>query len=202
MNVDKATLGWLAIFTTVLLWSGWHPHDYYTWGLEVFPAVVALVILVLTRRRFLLTPLAYQLILLHCVVLMVGGHYTYAEVPLGEWFQSAFDLQRNNYDKLGHLLQGLVPALVFREVLIRLRVLPVSGWLNLFLICFALAVSAGYELIEWGVALLSDTAAESFLGTQGYVWDTQSDMAMALAGALITVCALGRLHDRQLVGID
>ncbi|PCI07156.1 hypothetical protein COB72_10755 [bacterium] len=202
MTLEKPVIVWLVIFSSVLFWSAWSPHDYYTWVLEVLPAVVALVVLAQTRRRFVFSALAYQLILLHCVVLMVGGHYTYAEVPIGEWFQSAFDLQRNNCDKLGHLLQGLVPALVAREVMIRLQVLPAGGWLRLFVISFALAVSAAYEPIEWGVALLSDAAAESFLGTQGDVWDTQSDMAMALVGALITVFALSRLHDRQLARFD
>jgi len=202
MAIDRMSLGWLAVFTVVLVWSGWHPHDYYTWGLEVLPAVVALGVLALTRRRFTLTPLAYQLILVHCVALMVGGHYTYAEVPIGEWFQSAFGWQRNNYDKFGHLLQGLVPALVAREVLVRLSVVPSGRWLDLFVISLALAISAFYELIEWWVALLSDQAAESFLGTQGYVWDTQSDMAMALLGALMTILLLGKRHDRQLMEID
>ncbi|MDF1819631.1 MAG: DUF2238 domain-containing protein [Immundisolibacteraceae bacterium] len=202
MAIDRMSLGWLAVFTAVLVWSGWHPHDYYTWGLEVLPAVVALGVLALTRRRFSLTPLAYQLILVHCVALMVGGHYTYAEVPIGEWFQSAFGWQRNNYDKFGHLLQGLVPALVAREVLVRLSVVRSGRWLDLFVISLALAISAFYELIEWWVALLSDQAAESFLGTQGYVWDTQSDMAMALLGALMTILLLGKRHDRQLMEID
>lgn len=202
MIMNKPALAWLTVFIAVLLWSAWQPHDYFTWVLEVLPAVIALGVLAWTRQRFPFTPLGYQLILLHCVVLMIGGHYTYAEVPLGEWLQSAFDLKRNNYDKLGHLLQGLVPALAAREVVIRLRVLPVGGWLNLFIISFALAVSASYELIEWVVALLSETAADSFLGSQGDVWDTQSDMAMALAGALITVILLARFHDRQLAAID
>ena len=202
MKLTRNNTAWLAVFISVLVWSAWRPHDYFIWLLEVLPAWVALVVLVLTHQRFPLSPLAGQLILLHCVVLMVGGHYTYAEVPVGEWLQSAFNWQRNNYDKLGHLLQGLVPALVAREIVIRLKVLPLGGWLNLFLVSFALAVSAFYELIEWAVALLSGAAAESFLGTQGYVWDTQSDMAMALVGALITVFLLPELHDRQLARFD
>jgi putative membrane protein len=133
---------------------------------------------------------------------MIGGHYTYAEVPIGEWFQSTFGWQRNNYDKFGHLLQGLVPALVAREILVRLNVVPIGRWLDLFVISLALAISAFYELIEWWVALVSDQAAESFLGTQGYVWDTQSDMAMALLGALTTILLLGKWHDRQLIEVD
>ena len=190
---------WICLFLVVLTWSAIAPHDYFTWALEVAPALVAAVVMLVTRRNFKLTPLCYQLVLLHCFVLMVGGHYTYAEVPLGEWVQSAFELQRNNYDKLGHLMQGLVPALVAREVLLRRAVLPVGGWLNLFVVCLSLAISAFYELIEWWVALLSSEAAEAFLGTQGDVWDTQSDMAMALVGALFTLLILSRLHNRQLI---
>ncbi|MEL0084122.1 MAG: DUF2238 domain-containing protein [Gammaproteobacteria bacterium] len=202
MKLTRNEAIWLVVFFSLLIWSAWRPHDYFIWALEVLPALVALLVLAVTRQRFPLSPLAGQLVLLHCIVLMVGGHYTYAEVPVGEWLQSAFDWPRNNYDKLGHLLQGLVPALVAREIVLRLKVLPVGGWLNLFLVSFALAVSAFYELIEWGVALLSDAAADSFLGTQGYVWDTQSDMAMALLGALITVFLLSESHDRQLARFD
>ncbi len=166
--------------------------------LEVAPAVAAGVILWLTRHRFPLTTLSYTLVLIHCVILMIGGHYTYAEVPLGEWAREAFDQSRNNYDKLGHFAQGFIPAIVARELLIRLRVFNYIAWRNFFIICFCLAVSAFYELLEWWVALLSREAAEAFLGTQGYVWDTQSDMAYALLGAVLALLSLGQLHDRQL----
>ena len=189
---------WIAIFVGVLLWSGIAPKDTVTWMLEVAPAVIAAVVLLATRRRFPLTRLAYVLILVHCVILMVGGHYTYAEVPAGEWFREAFDPPRNNYDKLGHLAQGFVPAIVAREVTIRLQVFSGAAWRNFFIVCFCLAVSAFYELIEWWVALLSDEAADAFLGTQGYAWDTQSDMFFALLGAVLALALLGRLHDRQL----
>ena len=189
---------WIALFAGFLLWSGIEPKDMVTWMLEVFPAVVAAVILFATRNRFPLTRLAYVLILLHCAILMVGGHYTYAEVPAGDWFSGLFDPPRNNYDKLGHLAQGFIPAIVTREVTIRLGVFNGAAWRNFFVVCFCLAVSAFYELIEWWVALLSDEAAESFLGTQGYVWDTQSDMFFALLGAVLALLLLGRLHDRQL----
>ena len=189
---------WIVIFLAVLVWSGIGPHDYPTWWLEVFPALAAAAILWFTRERFPLTRLTYILILVHCVILMVGGHYTYAEVPLGEWVREAFDQTRNNYDKLGHLAQGFVPVIVAREVVIRLRVITGPAWRNFFIVCLTLAISAFYELIEWWVALLSGEAAEAFLGTQGYAWDTQSDMAWALLGAVIGLFLLGGLHDKQL----
>jgi putative membrane protein len=156
------------------------------------------VILALTRKRFPLTSLAYWLILFHAVVLMIGGHYTYAEVPLGEWVADWTGGVRNNYDKLGHFVQGFVPAVVIREILVRNRVVARRGWLSLIVISICLAISAFYELIEWWVAELSGEAAEAFLGTQGYAWDTQSDMFLALAGASLAVLLLSPAHDRQL----
>lgn len=192
---------WLAVFFIVLAWSAWNPHDYPTWWLEVLPALVALLVLALTRRRFPLTELAYWLILLHAIILMVGGHYTYAEVPLGDWFRDLNGGSRNNYDKLGHLAQGLIPAIVAREVLIRNSVVSRRGWLSPIVVCICLAISAFYELIEWWVALLSEEAADSFLGTQGYVWDTQSDMFLALLGAILGLVVFSKLHDRQLKGL-
>jgi putative membrane protein len=154
--------------------------------------------LAMTRQRFPLTPLLYSLILLHCVVLMIGGHYTYAEVPLFDTIKPWFGWERNNYDKLGHFLQGFVPAMIARELLIRKAVMASAYWRNFFSVCFCLAFSAFYELIEWWVALLSGSGAEAFLGTQGYVWDTQSDMGFALLGAILALLLLGGLHDRQL----
>lgn len=189
---------WLAVFFAVLAWSGWKPHDYPTWWLEIIPALIALVVLILTRRRFPLTPLAYWLILIHAVILMVGGHYTYAEVPLGDWVRDWLGGDRNNYDKLGHLAQGFIPAIVIREVLVRNFVVAKRGWLSFIVISICLAISALYELIEWWVALISDEAADSFLGTQGYVWDTQSDMFYALLGASLALILLSKLHDSQI----
>lgn len=189
---------WLASFFAVLLWSGIRPKDYPTWMLEVSPAVIGLVVLVATRRAFPLTSLTYQLILLHSVILMVGGHYTYAEVPLFERLGEAFGDGRNDYDKLGHFAQGFVPAIIAREVLVRKRVVNGQWWLACLVVCVCLAISAVYELIEWAVALLSRQAAESFLGTQGYEWDTQSDIWWALIGAISALLALSRRHDRQL----
>jgi putative membrane protein len=189
---------WIAIYSVVLVWSAINPKDYLTWLLEVAPALLAAGIMLVTRRTFPLTPLTAILILLHCIILMVGGHYTYAEVPLFDWLGEVFGWQRNNYDKLGHFAQGFVPAIVAREILLRMDVVASTAWRNFFILCFCLALSAFYELIEWWVALVSDEAAESFLGTQGYVWDTQSDMAWALTGAIIALMVMGRLHDRQL----
>jgi len=189
---------WIAIFIAVLVWSGIGPHDYPTWFLEVFPAIAAAIVLWYTRGSFPLTPLVYVLILIHCVILMVGGHYTYAEVPLFDWLRDTFDLSRNNYDKLGHFAQGFVPAIVAREVVIRKQVFNSPRWRDFFIVCFCLGFSAFYELIEWWVALLSEEAAESFLGTQGYVWDTQSDMFWALIGAVLALLILGSWHDRQM----
>lgn len=189
---------WASIFLVVLIWSGIQPKDQLTWFLEVSPAIIGAVILLFTYKRFPLTPLLYVFILMHCIVLMVGGHYTYAEVPLFDYFKELFDSQRNNYDKLGHFFQGFVPALIARELLIRHAVVNGVAWRNLFIISVALAFSAFYELIEWWVALLSDEAAESFLGTQGYIWDTQSDMLYALIGAIACLVFLAKWHDRQL----
>lgn len=189
---------WSALFLAVLVWSGIGPHDYPTWFLEVAPAMIAAAVLFCTRTSYPLTTLAYVLILIHAIILMVGGHYTYAEVPAFDRLAEALGQERNNYDKLGHFAQGFVPALVAREILIRNQVVGDPRWRDFFTVCFCLAFSAFYELIEWWVALLSDAAAESFLGTQGYVWDTQSDMAWALSGAVLSLLLLGRWHDGQL----
>lgn len=189
---------WQGLFWLVLIWSGWQPFDRATWVLEVFPALLAWAILFSTRRRFPLTPLLYVLILLHCIILMVGGKYTYALVPAGDWVSELLGWSRNNYDKLGHLAQGFVPAMVARELFIRLDVVADKGWRFALITLSVLGISAAYELIEWWVALLSEEAAESFLGTQGYVWDTQSDMFMVLIGAITALLLLGKFHDRQL----
>ena len=186
---------WIAIFAVVLLWSGINPKDQLTWLLEVAPALIAAALMAFTYNSFRLTPVLYLLILIHSIVLMIGGHYTYAEVP---FFDNLFGWERNNYDKVGHFLQGFVPALVAREILIRKQVVSGTAWLNLFVISICLAFSAFYELIEWWVALASDEAADAFLGTQGYVWDTQSDMFLALIGACSCLILLSRHHDRAL----
>jgi len=194
----KSRLLWSAVFLAVLAWSGIGPKDRFTWVLEVLPAIIGFLVLAATWRRFPLTTLSYVLILIHCVILMVGGHYTYAEVPLFDWLREAFDWQRNNYDKLGHFAQGFVPAILAREILIRNRVINGRRWLVFLVLCFCLALSAFYELIEWWVALSTGGSAEAFLALQGYAWDTQSDMAYALIGAIAALILLTRLHDRQL----
>ncbi len=195
-------IAWIVVFLIVLVWSGIAPADGMTWGLEVFPAVAGALLLWFTRNRFPLTPLLYFLILIHCIILMVGGHYTYADVPLGEWLREAFNGSRNDYDKLGHLAQGFVPVMIARELVIRKQVFNSARWRDFFIVSFCLGFSAFYELIEWWVALLSEEAADSFLGTQGYIWDTQSDMWMALLGAIAALLLLSKLHDRQLSALN
>ena len=195
-------IAWVSIFVVVLIWSGIRPYEYGTWMLEVAPALIGGAVLWATRKSFPLTPIAYVLILIHCIILMIGGHYTYAEVPLFNWLQEAYDLSRNNYDKVGHFAQGFIPAIVAREIVIRKNVFNSVAWRNFFIICFCLGFSAFYELIEWWVALLSEDAADSFLGTQGYIWDTQSDMWRALCGALLGLLLLGRWHDRQISALQ
>ncbi len=189
---------WLAIFGSVLVWSGIAPKDQFTWFLEVAPALIGVVLIVTTRKRFPLTPLLYVLVLVHCVILMVGGHYTYAEVP---FFDDLFGSTRNNYDKLGHFVQGFVPAILAREILLRRAVVNGRTWMNVVTVSLCLAFSAFYELIEWGVAEASGESAEAFLGTQGYAWDTQSDMMWALVGALLALVLLSRFHDAQLAAV-
>lgn len=191
-------IAWMVVFLTVLIWSGIAPKDFVTWCLEVAPAVIGAGVLWFSREKFPLTTLVYTLILVHSVILMVGGHYTYAEVPIGDWAREAFDGTRNNYDKLGHFAQGFVPAMIARELFIRLNVVNSARWRDFLIICFCLGFSAFYELIEWWVALLSDEAADAFLGTQGYVWDTQSDMGWALLGAILALVLLSKFHNRQL----
>ncbi len=189
---------WLIIYGVVLIWSAIGPKDYFTWWLEVIPALVALVLLFATRKRFQFTPLVYWLLLGHCIILMVGGHYTYAEVPLFDWIKEWMHSDRNNFDKVGHFAQGFVPALVAREIITRNGVVNGRYWTNFFVVCFSLAVSAFYELIEWWVAVASGDSAEAFLGTQGYVWDTQADMGTALLGAIVAVMVMARVQDRQM----
>lgn len=193
---------WVAVFLSVLIWSAIEPADRLTWWMEVSPALIGVVALLLTRRRFPLTEMVYFLILIHAVILMVGGHYTYAEVPVGDWLAELTGGGRNNYDKLGHLAQGFIPFMIAREVMIRNKVVAVRGWLTFLLICFVLALSAFYELIEWWAALLSAEAADAFLGTQGYVWDTQSDMFWALCGSILASITLSKWHDRQIRAIS
>lgn len=193
---------WLLTYFTILIWSAIEPADHFTWFLEVVPALIGLAIIILTYKRFKLTRLAYILILVHCIILMVGGHYTYAMVPLFDWIKEYFSLERNNYDKVGHFAQGFVPAIVAREILIRKDIVNGRKWLSFLVVCFCLAFSAFYELVEWWVAISTGESAEAFLGTQGYVWDTQSDMALALLGAVCALTLLSKIHDKQISKIS
>ncbi|MGH7366098.1 MAG: DUF2238 domain-containing protein [Candidatus Rokuibacteriota bacterium] len=186
----------------LLVLSGIGPRDRTTWLLEVGPILIAVPILIATARRFPLTPLAYRLIFVHALILMLGGHYTYAEVPLGFWIRDLFGLARNHYDRAGHLAQGFVPAIVVREVLIRRSPLTSGKWLTFLVLCVGLAISALYELVEWWAALLGGEGAEAFLGTQGDQWDTQWDMFLALVGAAAALALLARLHDRQIATLE
>ncbi|HIJ89398.1 MAG: DUF2238 domain-containing protein [Desulfobulbaceae bacterium] len=196
------TIAWATIFLATLVWSAIAPSDSFTWFLEVLPALIGAGMLLATRRRFPLTPLLYGLILVHCLILMRGGHYTYAEEPFFNWLKEMFGWSRNNYDKLGHFAQGFIPAMVAREILLRKAVVSGRGWLNFLVVCVCLAISAFYELLEWWVAALSGTAADAFLATQGYVWDTQSDMAWALLGAILALLMFAKIHDHQLAELQ
>jgi len=197
-NLKPAPLLWIGCYFAVLLWSAIEPKEHFTWFLEVVPALIGIVILAFTRRSFPLTPMLYVLILVHSIILMVGGHYTYAEVPLFDMMKGWFGFERNNYDKLGHFAQGFIPAILAREILIRKEVLNKQGWLFILVVSVCLAFSAFYELVEWWVAIGTGEAAEAFLGTQGYAWDTQSDMLLAAIGAITALLTLQNLHDRQL----
>jgi putative membrane protein len=182
----------------LLAWSGVRPADRTTWVLEVFPIVIGIPILIATARRFPLTPLLYRLILLHAAILMLGGHYTYAKVPLGFWLQDAFGFTRNHYDRIGHFMQGFVPAMLAREVLLRKSPLARGGWLFFLVICVCALVTVSYEFIEWWSALIGGASADAFLGTQGDPWDTQWDMFLALIGAIAAQLTLARVQDREL----
>ena len=197
-KAPRTHLALLLMVVLVIAWSAWRPHDLLTWWLEVSPGLAGIVILLATYRRFRLTTLCYTLIALHICVLCVGGHYTYARVPLFDWLRPIFAWQRNNYDRLGHLMQGFVPAIIAREVVIRLEVVRRKNWIPFLVVSICLAISAFYELIEWWAALISGNAASDFLGSQGDVWDTQSDMFLALVGAICALLFLSYVHDRAL----
>lgn len=192
----------LTAVVIVILWSSWRPYDRLTWWLEVSPGLAGLIILGATYRRFRFTTLCYTLIALHICVLCVGGHYTYARVPFFDWLRPMFGWQRNHYDRLGHLMQGFVPAMIAREILIRLDVLKRKKWLAFIILSICLGISAFYELIEWTVALVTGAASTDFLGTQGDVWDTQSDMFLALVGAVGALLLLSALHNRAIRKIE
>jgi putative membrane protein len=192
----------LAIVLAGLLVSGIGPADRLTWFLEIAPIVIAVPLLIATSRSFPLTPLVYTLIAIHAVILMVGGHYTYAQVPLGFWIQDWFGFSRNHYDRIGHLMQGFGPAIIARELLLRTSPLRPGKWLFALIVLSVLGISACYEFTEWWAAVIGGDAAGAYLGTQGDVWDTQWDMFMAGCGAIAALTTLDRLHDRQLQALD
>ncbi len=196
MTTYRATL--LSLYLAVLLWSVWQPHDYFTWALETFPAILGCAVLLLTYRRFQFTNFVYTVILFHCTILFVGGHYTYSNEPLFNWLKEALHWQRNNYDKVGHFAQGFVPALIGRELFLRLGIVHSRSWSTTFAVMTSLSVSLLYELLEWLVALLAGSGAEAFLGTQGDIWDTQSDMLFAFIGALVAMGFFRGMHDKAM----
>ena len=200
--VEDFHVGLLFIFTVVFTWSFINPKDLFTWFLEVFPVVIGLIVIVITYNRFRLTNLVYVLILIHSIILIIGGHYTYAEMPIFNWVRDAFHLSRNHYDRLGHFAQGFIPAVISREILLRKSLLKRGKLLNFLIICVCLAISASYELIEWGVAEATGTAADAFLGTQGDVWDTQWDMFFALVGSICSLLVMPRVHDSFLKEVN
>lgn len=195
-EISKIHSTFLAIFFIVFIWSAIYPKDSFTWILEVFPAVIGIIVIIFTYKKFRFTTFVYGLILIHAIILLIGGHYTYAEMPLFNWIKDSFHLSRNYYDRLGHFAQGFIPAFVAREILIRKSYLKRGKMLLFIVICICLSISAAYELIEWFVAELTGSAAEAFLGTQGDVWDTQWDMFLALIGSMSAVFMFSKIHDK------
>jgi putative membrane protein len=200
--VKRLPLYLLVADLAVLAWSATGPSDLFTWFCEVVPALIAFAVMAATYRRFRLTNFLYCFIAMHAVILMIGGRYTYAEVPIGNWARDTFHLARNHYDRIGHFAQGFVPALVTRELLLRRSPLERGKWLVFLTTCVCLAISAFYEFIEWWVAVATGEAAQAFLGTQGDVWDTQWDMFMAFLGAITAQVLLSRVHDRAIASMS
>ncbi|OFX17556.1 MAG: hypothetical protein A2033_00270 [Bacteroidetes bacterium GWA2_31_9] len=188
----------IVLFLIGLILSGINPHDYFTWFLEIFPGIIGLIVLTFTFKKFRFTYLTYFLILVHCYILFVGGHYTYAEVPLFDWIKEVFNQSRNNYDKVGHFAQGFVPALIVRELFVRHKIVKTGVWLSVLTICTCTTLSVLYEFLEWFVAIASGQSAEAFLGTQGYVWDTQSDMLYAMIGATCMIIFFSKIQNKQI----
>ena len=198
MSESTKRLGFIILFSAGLFISAINPKDYFTWILEVFPALITFGVLALTYRRFRFTDMVYLLLLVECYILYIGGHYTYAEVPLFNWIRDYLGHARNNYDKLAHFTQGFIPAMVIRELLVRFDIITRPVFLPYFIVCVCVTISVLYEFLEWFVAVATGEAAEAFLGTQGYVWDTQSDILMALIGATTALLTLARWQDRQI----
>lgn len=191
-------MGLLMVFFAVLAWSAYKPYDYFTWILEVFPAIIGVGVLIATRKKFEFTDLVYTLVLFHAVILMIGGHYTYALMPLFSWLRDTFDLSRNYYDRIGHIAQGFAPAMIARELFIRKAVIRGRGWMNFIIVAVCTFIAVMYEFLEWWVAIAAGIAAESFLALQGDIWDTQWDMFLAIVGAGAALLLLSKWHDRKL----
>jgi putative membrane protein len=191
----------LIVFTATLLWSITNPKESFTCFLEIIPAIIGFLILALTFKRFRFTNFTYTLVLIHCIILFIGGHYTYAEVPFFDYIKEVFHQSRNNYDKVGHFAQGFVPAMIIRELFVRKKVIANKSFFNFIIVSVCLAISAAYEWIEWGVSITTGDGGDAFLGTQGYVWDTQSDMLFATIGAIIALLLFSKVQDRQLIKI-
>lgn len=199
--MNKYTL-LLVLFLLGLVISAINPHDYFTWFLEVFPAIIGFFVLIFSFKKFKLTSLTYFMILVHCYILFVGGHYTYAEVPLFNWIRDVFEQSRNNYDKVGHFAQGFIPAMIAREIFKRREIIKPGFWLSFLTASVCLSISACYEFLEWFVAVVSGQSAEAFLGTQGYVWDTQSDMLYAFVGSITMLLLFSRIQDKQIEKLE
>ncbi|MDB5274723.1 MAG: hypothetical protein JWO58_3090 [Chitinophagaceae bacterium] len=198
----KYHISLVLVFCTALLWSAIAPHDYFTWLLEIFPALIGLIVLIVIYPQFKFTNFCYTLILIHAVILMIGGHYTYAEVPLFDWIKDSFHQSRNNYDKVGHFAQGFVPAIIGREILIQKNIVHSKAWLNVIVVSLCMAISAAYEFLEWGVAACTGESADAFLGTQGYAWDTQSDMLYATTGAIMALILFSKYHNNAIAQLN
>lgn len=190
------------VFTITLIWSIVNPAEIFTCFLEITPAIIGLFVLTLTFKKFRFTNFTYTLILIHCIILFIGGHYTYAEVPFFDHIKEVFHQSRNNYDKVGHFAQGFVPALIIRELFIRKKVISNKSFFNFIIVCICLAISAAYEWIEWFVSIVTGDGGDAFLGTQGYVWDTQSDMLFATIGAVTSLLLLSKIQDKQIQKIE
>ena len=192
---------YLALFFLGLLLSAINPREYFTWFLEIIPAVLGLIVLAFTYKRFAFTNFTYGFILLHCIILFIGGHYTYAEVPLFDWIKEVLHQSRNNYDKVGHYMQGFVPAMIVRELFIRKKVVANQGYFNFIIVAICLAISAAYEWLEWGVSVFTGDGGDAFLGAQGDVWDTQSDMLFATIGAVCMVVLFSKWQDKAIIAL-
>ena len=193
---------YIVLFLIGLLLSAIQPKEYFTWFLEVLPAILGFFILIFTYKKFQFTNYTYFFIILHCIILFIGGHYTYAEVPFFEWIKETFEQSRNNYDKVGHFAQGFVPAMIIRELFIRKNVIANTSYFNFIIVSICLAISAAYEWIEWWVSISTGEGGDAFLGTQGYVWDTQSDMLLATIGAVCMVLFFSKSQDKAILNVN